>query len=260
MCCRRVAPYEILDFMHPSEKDSKVREHQSIEEGSPREKARLARHAESACRQRELQADSALARSQPGCARQKCCCGVVLALVFGVVAGACIMPRAPSWDLSDLRLVDVSFPEIGESASGVKLHFEVTATVSNPYYIDMTTERGVFSIFYQGELIGTADIPKLSIGGQSKASAPVSVTADNMSPDLGIVMMKDLAEKKGFLEVEGRGLTVTKVLAALDVECTAMCHLTADVKHLPEFRERACTSDCSLWSALPAALQLPALQ
>mmetsp|Transcript_53334 Transcript_53334/g.114604 ORF Transcript_53334/g.114604 Transcript_53334/m.114604 type:complete len:259 (-) Transcript_53334:349-1125(-) len=253
MCCRReFSPYAMLELMHPTEKSHKLGEWSAIGEDVPEKKPMRWTASEAEESNRSLH----IGGEQPGmCSRLKCCCGVLLTLAFGLLAGSFLVPREPSWKLDELQLVDLHFPKVGESADSIELHFEAKATIGNPNYVGMTTEPGELNIFYQGELIGSDTFHAHDIGRQSSVTVPLSVTVDHMPEALGVTMMKDLADNKGFLEVEARGSMMTTFFKALDVECTATCELTADVKNPPEFRARRCNNDCSLWNSMV----LPAL-
>mmetsp|Transcript_34330 Transcript_34330/g.77586 ORF Transcript_34330/g.77586 Transcript_34330/m.77586 type:complete len:242 (+) Transcript_34330:52-777(+) len=180
-----------------------------------------------------------------------CCCCVIFALVIGSVGGVFLAPRELSWEVHGLRLTDITPPRPGSNASDLHLKFAATVTVHNPNLIGARTDVGALAVFYKEVQLGSGVIEEIDIGGQSSQASDVVVSVEEVPWNIGQAMMEEMARTKGFLTAQFSASAVAKVPLlkatpdyAFSFEATMMaqCTLTADIRKLPEFAERRCTS------------------
>uniref|UniRef100_A0A7S4SMJ1 Late embryogenesis abundant protein LEA-2 subgroup domain-containing protein n=1 Tax=Alexandrium monilatum TaxID=311494 RepID=A0A7S4SMJ1_9DINO len=183
-----------------------------------------------------------------------CCCSVMIALSLNLAAAALLVPREPSWQVSDLRLRSLTPPSPGGSPADLRLEFAATVSVRNPNIIGATTLPSRFSVYYQDTEISSSALEEMAIDAQSSESMDVTVPVAGVPGPLAQAMMEDIADRQGVFATETRLSVVTRLpllkvfskhFFTYEVESMTKCTLTSDVQHLPEFRARKCSTSSS---------------
>jgi len=124
----------------------------------------------------------------------------------------------------------------------IKMALRAAVEVFNPNPIGAQVDPGVFKIRYRGQDIGAADTKPATVPARGSTQFSVEVVVDNVSPNVGMMMLQEMLQTGSQLRLVIDGRT-TATVNVMKVKCSAECQLRADASQLPKvrFTENSCS-------------------
>lgn len=177
--------------------------------------------------------------------RLVCCCSTVLGLLLLAVAIAVpfLLPKDPIWELKkldvDAKALAGLIAAVTGQLHGVMPQLNMTAVVElwNPNFIGALAEPGLFTLYFEGDRLGTGRTQWLDVRRRGHITATVDVLIDLDEP-LAKKLSAAVMASNFMITATVQGEAQIKAGGFLPMTCQIHCDVVADVlKMMSEHKE-----------------------